>query len=279
MTEESFSAVLDANLTGAYRVAKRASRGMLQARRGRLIFISSVVGLVGAPGQANYAASKAGLIGLARSIARELGGRVDHRQRHRARLHRHRHDRRNSPRRAASEILAGVPLGRYGTADEIAGRGASSPRTTPRTSPASCCPSTAASAWASDQMERTDGSARRQAAADHRGHHRRVDRVPRRQGWPSRRARRWCSPASAGMSLVERVAQAAARAAAGHRARRRRTRSTSTRWPTGCASTSTASTACCTRSAFAPRRCLGRRLPRRAVGGRRHRGRRCRRTR
>ena len=75
MSEESFARVVDANLTGAYRVAKRAAPGMLKARRGRMIFISSVVALVGAPGQANYAASKAGLIGLARSIARELGSR------------------------------------------------------------------------------------------------------------------------------------------------------------------------------------------------------------
>ncbi len=75
MSEESFTGVLDANLTGAYRVAKRATQGMLRAKRGRLIFISSVVALLGAPGQANYAASKAGLIGLARSIARELGSR------------------------------------------------------------------------------------------------------------------------------------------------------------------------------------------------------------
>ncbi|MEO6886428.1 MAG: SDR family NAD(P)-dependent oxidoreductase, partial [Jatrophihabitantaceae bacterium] len=75
MTEESFQRVIDANLTGAYRVAQRAARGMLRQRRGRLIFVSSVVALVGSPGQANYAASKAGMIGLARSIARELGSR------------------------------------------------------------------------------------------------------------------------------------------------------------------------------------------------------------
>jgi 3-oxoacyl-[acyl-carrier protein] reductase len=120
MSEDSFGRVLDANLTGAYRVAKRAAQGMLRARRGRMIFISSVVALVGAPGQANYAASKAGLIGLARSIARELGSRsitanviapgfvetdmtaamTEARQ---------------------AEILAGVPLGRYGRPEEIAG--------------------------------------------------------------------------------------------------------------------------------------------------------------
>lgn len=75
MSEDSFTAVLDANLTAAYRVAKRASRGMLRARWGRMVFISSVVGLSGAPGQVNYAASKAGLVGLSRSIARELGSR------------------------------------------------------------------------------------------------------------------------------------------------------------------------------------------------------------
>jgi 3-oxoacyl-[acyl-carrier protein] reductase len=75
MTEEQFSRVLDTNLTGAYRVAKRAARSMLRAHRGRMVFISSVVALSGAAGQVNYAASKAGLIGIARSIARELGSR------------------------------------------------------------------------------------------------------------------------------------------------------------------------------------------------------------
>jgi len=75
MSEDQFTSVLDANLTAAYRVAKRAARGMLKARWGRMVFISSVVGLSGAPGQANYAASKAGLVGLSRSIARELGSR------------------------------------------------------------------------------------------------------------------------------------------------------------------------------------------------------------
>jgi beta-ketoacyl ACP reductase len=120
MTEESFHRVLDANLTGAYRVAQRAAKGMLRQRRGRLIFISSVVALLGSPGQANYAASKAGLIGLARSIARELGSRSitanviapgfiatdmtaelgEARQK---------------------EILGSVPLARYGRAEEVAG--------------------------------------------------------------------------------------------------------------------------------------------------------------
>jgi 3-oxoacyl-[acyl-carrier protein] reductase len=75
MSETDFSDVVDANLTAAFRVAKRAAQGMLKARRGRMIFVSSVVGMLGSAGQANYSASKAGLIGLARSIARELGSR------------------------------------------------------------------------------------------------------------------------------------------------------------------------------------------------------------
>ncbi|MFM8481784.1 MAG: SDR family NAD(P)-dependent oxidoreductase, partial [Actinomycetota bacterium] len=75
MSEADFSAVVDANLTAAYRVAKRATQQMLRARRGRIIFVGSVVGLLGSAGQSNYAASKAGLVGLARSLARELGSR------------------------------------------------------------------------------------------------------------------------------------------------------------------------------------------------------------
>ncbi|MDT4894707.1 MAG: hypothetical protein QOE97_3742 [Pseudonocardiales bacterium] len=120
MAEESFERVVDTNLTGAYRVAKRAAGPMLRQRRGRMIFVSSVVALVGAPGQANYAASKAGLIGLARSIARELGSRsitanvlapgfIDTDMT--AQL--------GDARKA--EILANVPVKRYGTADEVAG--------------------------------------------------------------------------------------------------------------------------------------------------------------
>jgi 3-oxoacyl-[acyl-carrier protein] reductase len=120
MSEESFERVVDTNLTGAYRVAKRAAGPMLRQRRGRMIFVSSVVALVGAPGQANYAASKAGLIGLARSIARELGSRsitanviapgfIDTDMT--AQL--------GDARKA--EILASVPVKRYGTADEVAG--------------------------------------------------------------------------------------------------------------------------------------------------------------
>ncbi|MBM7489706.1 3-oxoacyl-[acyl-carrier protein] reductase [Micromonospora luteifusca] len=75
MSEEQFTNVVDTNLTGAFRVAKRASGKMLRAKWGRMIFISSVVGLAGGAGQVNYAASKAGLVGVARSITRELGSR------------------------------------------------------------------------------------------------------------------------------------------------------------------------------------------------------------
>jgi len=119
MSEDDFGAVLDTNLAGAYRVAKRAVRGMMKMRRGRLIFISSVVGLYGSGGQANYAASKAGLIGLARSLARELGSRgitsnvvapgfVDSDM------------TAGLPEQRKAAIMAAVPLGRFGSADEVA---------------------------------------------------------------------------------------------------------------------------------------------------------------
>ncbi|HEY6596206.1 MAG TPA: 3-oxoacyl-ACP reductase FabG [Asanoa sp.] len=75
MSDEQFTKVVDTNLAGAFRCAKRASTKMVRARWGRMIFISSVVGLLGGPGQVNYAASKAGLVGVARSITRELGSR------------------------------------------------------------------------------------------------------------------------------------------------------------------------------------------------------------
>jgi NAD(P)-dependent dehydrogenase (short-subunit alcohol dehydrogenase family) len=75
MSEDDFSSVLDANLTAAFRVTKRAAKGMVKARRGRIVLMSSVVGLLGSAGQSNYAASKAGLVGFARSLARELGSR------------------------------------------------------------------------------------------------------------------------------------------------------------------------------------------------------------
>ncbi len=75
MTEDDFASVLDANLTASYRVAKRAAKGMLRARTGRIVLMSSVVGMLGSAGQSNYSASKAGLVGFARSLARELGSR------------------------------------------------------------------------------------------------------------------------------------------------------------------------------------------------------------
>lgn len=75
MTEEDFTSVVDTNLNGSFRVVKRASKGMIKARYGRIVLISSVVGLLGSAGQVNYSASKSALIGLARSLTRELGGR------------------------------------------------------------------------------------------------------------------------------------------------------------------------------------------------------------
>jgi beta-ketoacyl ACP reductase len=120
MKEEQFTRVVDANLTAAYRVAYRAARGMLRQRWGRMVFISSVVGLSGSAGQVNYAASKAGLVGMARSIARELGSRnitanvvapgfvnTDMTE--------------SLPEDRKQEVLGQVPLGRYAEPDEVAG--------------------------------------------------------------------------------------------------------------------------------------------------------------
>lgn len=119
MSDDDINDVLNTNLFGAIRVARRASRAMMKARKGRIIFVSSVVGLMGSAGQVNYSASKAGLVGAARSLARELGSRgitanviapgfVDTDMT--AELS---DDRKN-------EILGNVPLGRYASAQEIA---------------------------------------------------------------------------------------------------------------------------------------------------------------
>jgi 3-oxoacyl-[acyl-carrier protein] reductase len=75
MSEDDWASVIDTNLTGTFRLTKRAAKSMLRQRKGRIILISSVVGLLGSAGQVNYAASKAGLVGMARSLARELGSR------------------------------------------------------------------------------------------------------------------------------------------------------------------------------------------------------------
>jgi 3-oxoacyl-[acyl-carrier protein] reductase len=119
MSEDAFTAVLDTNLTGAYRVAKRAVRPMMRLRHGRLIFISSVAGLLGSAGQANYASAKAGLVGLARSLARELAprnitsnvvapGLVETDM------------TAAMPEQARDATLARVPLGRMATVEEVA---------------------------------------------------------------------------------------------------------------------------------------------------------------
>ena len=119
MSDEDFESVIDANLTGAFRVARRSTKGLLKLKRGRLIFVGSVVGSVGSAGQVNYSSSKAGLVGMARSFARELGSRgitanviapgfvetdmtasLDEKRR--------------------GEIAGSVPLGRFCTAEEIA---------------------------------------------------------------------------------------------------------------------------------------------------------------
>lgn len=120
MNEEDFAGVVDANLTGAFRLAKRANRAMLRARFGRVIFIGSVVGLAGTAGQANYAASKAGLVGLARSIAREVGSRsitanvvtpgfIDTDM------------TAQMPENVREQALAAIPMARYGRPEDVAG--------------------------------------------------------------------------------------------------------------------------------------------------------------
>ena len=119
MSEDAFARVVDTNLTAAFRVAKRASKSMLRARWGRLVFVSSVVGLSGSAGQSGYAASKSGLVGFSRSLARELGSRgitsnvvapgfiaTDMTA--------------DLPDARIAEISASIPLGRLGSADDVA---------------------------------------------------------------------------------------------------------------------------------------------------------------
>lgn len=120
MSEDDFTSVVDTNLTGAFRVVKRASKGMLKLRRGRVVLISSVVGLYGSPGQVNYAASKAGLVGIARSLTRELGSRnitanvvapgfIDTDM------------TRALPEDTQKNYLSSIPAGRFAAPEEVAG--------------------------------------------------------------------------------------------------------------------------------------------------------------
>jgi len=119
MSDEQFTRVVDTNLAGAFRVAKRASTKMLRARWGRMIFISSVVGLFGGPGQVNYAASKAGLVGIARSITRELGSRNIT-----ANVVAPGYVTTDMTDKLADDLkkkyLEAIPAGRFATADEVA---------------------------------------------------------------------------------------------------------------------------------------------------------------
>lgn len=119
MSEEDFTSVVDTNLSGAFRVVKRASKGMLKARFGRIILVSSVVGTLGSAGQVNYSASKSGLIGLARSLTRELGSRnitanvvapgfVETEM------------TAVLPEAQQAEYLKSIPAGRYATPSEVA---------------------------------------------------------------------------------------------------------------------------------------------------------------
>ena len=119
MTEDSFKDVIDTNLTGAWRVTKRATPGMLKARGGRLIYMSSVIGYYGGPGQVNYAASKAGLIGMARSLAREFGSRgITANVVAPGAVQTEMLDALSGAQRDA--LVAGVPLGRVAAPEEVA---------------------------------------------------------------------------------------------------------------------------------------------------------------
>jgi 3-oxoacyl-[acyl-carrier protein] reductase len=119
MSEDDWASVVDTNLTGSFRVVKRAAKGMLRLKRGRIVLVSSVVGLMGSAGQVNYAASKAGLVGMARSLSRELGSRsittnvvapgfveTDMTA--------------ELPADTKSDYLKSIPLGRFATPDEVA---------------------------------------------------------------------------------------------------------------------------------------------------------------
>lgn len=120
MSEDDWSQVIDTNLTGTFRLVKRAAKGMLRLRRGRVILISSVVGLLGSAGQVNYAASKSGLVGLARSVARELGSRsITANVVAPGFVETDMTEVLTDEQRAT--IKSQVPLGRYATPDEVAG--------------------------------------------------------------------------------------------------------------------------------------------------------------
>jgi 3-oxoacyl-[acyl-carrier protein] reductase len=120
MSDEDWSSVIDTNLTGSYRLVRRAAKGMLKQRRGRIVLVSSVVGLLGSAGQVNYAASKSGLVGMARSIARELGSRsITANVVAPGFVETDMTEVLSDEQRAA--IKTQVPLGRYARPEEVAG--------------------------------------------------------------------------------------------------------------------------------------------------------------
>jgi 3-oxoacyl-[acyl-carrier protein] reductase len=148
MTEDDFDSVVATNLGGTFRVVKRASKGMLRAKWGRVILISSVVGLYGSAGQINYSSSKAALVGFARSLTRELGGRgITERRRPgfietdmTAEL----------PEDTQNEYKRNIPAGRFATPTRSRASSRGWRRRMPPTSRVPSSPSTAASAWATD---------------------------------------------------------------------------------------------------------------------------------
>ncbi len=272
MSEDDWSRVIDTNLTGSFRVAKRAAKGMLRLRRGRLIFISSVVGLLGSAGQVNYAASKAGLVGMARSLARELGSRsitanvvapgfVETEM------------TAVLPEETQAKYKEQIPLGRYAShrGGRLGGAVARPPTARP-TSPGRSSRSTAASAWGTEPDPH--GTILHATSTEHTKEHDgmgilegkrilvagvtmdssigfAVARVAQEQG-----ATVVVSNFGRALGITKRIVNRLPAAGTGHRARRHRPRAPGAAAGPACASTSTGSTASCTRWPTAtPRRC------------------------